>query len=566
MLILLLPLAVLLASGARAETAADIEVEAGKSILPPETPAQTDARLAWWRDARFGMFIHWGPVSLNGTEIGWSRGRDLPRAEYDRLYTRFNPTKFDADEWVAIAKAAGMKYIVLTCKHHDGFCLWDSAATNYDIMQTPYARDVVQALAEACARAGIRFCTYYSVCDWHNPDFLNTSPESPATYDPNNRFVRRATYNLDHYELYVRAQVRELITKYHSNLMWFDVPQDFGARGYELIDYCRSLNPNIIINNRAGGGAPGDYDTPEQRVGTYQDDRPWETCMTICRQWAWKPNDTMKSLRECLRTLVLSAGGDGNLLLNVGPMPDGRIESRQVERLKEMGDWLAQYGDTIYGTRGGPWKPTRSVAATRKGDTAFIHILRQRAAVLRLPAIGAKLVSARLHADGTPVKFEQSAAEIVLWLPPADPALIDRVVALTFDRDLAGAAALAQDPDYHAAASGTAAGDSAAGAFDGDPDTHWSPADPAKESWIRIRYDQPRTIIFVRIWSPWGPIPVDFEFQARVDGRWETLFAGKELGRWFKRDIPPVTASEYRLVIRQAGADFTIHDIELVEP
>lgn len=424
----------IIALSLRAETAADAPIQPGPSILPTETSEQTAARLAWWREARFGLFVHWGPVSLNGTEIGWSRGRDLPRAEYDRLYTRFNPVRFNADEWVAVAKAAGMKYIVLTTKHHDGFCLWDSAATNYDIMQTPYARDVVKELSEACARAGIRFCTYYSVCDWHNPDFPNTSPESPATYDAKNRFVRRPVYDLDRYELYVRTQVRELITRYHSNLMWFDVPQDFGARGYALIDYCRSLNPAIIINNRAGGGARGDYDTPEQRIGKYQDDRPWESCITLCQQWAWKPDDTMKSLRACIQTLVLSAAGDGNLLLNVGPMPDGRIEPRQVERLKEIGTWVRKNGDAIYGTRGGPWKPTKSVASTRRDHTVYLHVLENTTGKLELPALPVPIVSAALT-DGTPVATTVRNGVVEFSLDPAKLDPIDTIIRIQVNGD-----------------------------------------------------------------------------------------------------------------------------------
>lgn len=417
-----------------AATPAAAPIQPEPSILPPETSAQTAARLAWWREARFGLFIHWGPVSLNGTEIGWSRGRNLPRAQYDRLYTRFDPRAFDADAWVAVAKAAGMKYIVLTTKHHDGFCLWDTAATNYNIMQTPFARDVVKELSEACARAGIRFCTYYSVCDWHNPDFPNTSPESPATYDPKHPFVRRPVYDLDRYELYVRRQVRELITRYHSNLMWFDVPQDFGARGYALIDYCRSLNPAIIINNRAGGGAPGDYDTPEQRIGKYQDNRPWESCITLCTQWAWKPNDTMKSLRQCIQTLVLSAGGDGNLLLNVGPMPDGRIEPRQVARLKEMGLWLQQHGDSIYGTRGGPWKPTKALASTRREHTIYLHVLENTTATVQLPALPVPIVSAALT-DGTPVAVKRGNGAVELSFDPAKLDPIDTIVQIQVGGD-----------------------------------------------------------------------------------------------------------------------------------
>jgi alpha-L-fucosidase len=315
-----------------------------------------------WKDARFGMFIHWGPVTLKGTEIGWSRGREIPIEEYDNLYKQFDAKNFNANEWVSIAKAAGMKYIVLTTKHHDGFCLWDTQQSEYNIMNTPLKRDVVKELSEACKKGGIAFGTYFSSCDWYNPTFPLGSPGG-KTKHPNP--------NLEAYDDYFRKQVAELITNYGPLLtMWFDLPQAYtGEYGIPMVSMLRKLQPNILINNRAYSEpgrtsgyshqrTVGDYDTPEQRIGGFQIDRPWETCMTIADQWAWKPNDKVKSLDQCLQSLVRSAGGDGNLLFNVGPMPDGRIEPLQVERLKEMGQWLQKYGYTIYETRGGPFMPT----------------------------------------------------------------------------------------------------------------------------------------------------------------------------------------------------------------
>ena len=210
--------------------------------------------IADWRSLRFGMFIHWGPVSLTGQEIGWSRGKQTSIEEYDQLYKRFDPVQFDADEWVRVAKAAGMKYIVLTTKHHDGFCLWDTRQTDYNIMNSPFGRDVVKELAAACKKQGIEFGAYYSVCDWHHPDFPRTSPGGK---------VARKEYNLDRYTEYLKAQVAELLTNYGPLVtLWFDVPQEFDAqRGQKVIDMCRSIQPGIVINNRTG--AEGDYNTPE---------------------------------------------------------------------------------------------------------------------------------------------------------------------------------------------------------------------------------------------------------------------------------------------------------------
>jgi len=379
--------------------------------------------VAKWRQMRFGMFIHWGPVSLKGTEISWSRGDPIPIEEYDNLYKRFNPTKFDADQWVKIAKNAGVKYIVLTTKHHDGFCLWDTKQTDYNIMNSPLKRDVVKELAAACKKQGIAFGTYYSTCDWHHPDFPLGSPGGQS---------KKPNPNLDRYEQYLRKQVEELIRNYGPlSTLWFDVPQEFSVeRGQGVVRWVRSLQPDIMINNRTG--CAGDYDTPEQSVGKMQTDRPWETCMTICQQWAWKPNDEMKSLKECLHVLINTVGGDGNLLFNVGPMPDGRIEPRQVKRLREMGQWLAKYGESIYGTRGGPFPRAEWGAATHRGKTVYLHILDPKLDSLKLPPIKQKIVDSSVMTGGT-VTVHQSADGIEVSVPKADRQEIDTIVELKLD-------------------------------------------------------------------------------------------------------------------------------------
>jgi len=379
--------------------------------------------VARWQDMRFGMFIHWGPVSLKGTEIGWSRGDGVPVEEYDNLYKSFNPASFDADEWVRTAKAAGMKYMVLTTKHHDGFCLWDTKLTDHNIMNSPLKRDVVKELSAACHKGGIAFGTYYSVTDWHHPDYPLTSPGGR---------VRRPASNLDRYTEYLKGQVKELIANYGPlSTMWFDVPMEFDAkRGQGVIDHVRALQPDIVINDRSG--AKGDYDTPEQRIGGYQLGRPWETCMTICRQWAWKPNDEMKSLDQCLRTLVLTNAGNGNLLFNVGPMPDGRIEPRQVERLKEMGAWLEKNGESIYGTRGGPVKPEHGIATTRKGNTIYLHVFPDAPAEINLPKFPRKVTAANVL-GGDAVQVTETANAWTIALPAGVRKPIDTIIKIDLD-------------------------------------------------------------------------------------------------------------------------------------
>jgi alpha-L-fucosidase len=385
-------------------------------------PAYPD-RAQWWGSARFGLFIHWGPVSLKGTEIGWSRnpgpngarGGSIPAEEYDALHEQFNPTNFNAKEWVAVAKAAGMKYLVFTSKHHDGFCEFDSKLTDYKISspQSPFARDVVKELAEACHQAGLRFGLYYSQPDEHHPDYR--------------------TANHSRYLEYMHGQVRELLSNYGPiDILWFDgldgTAKDWDAE--QLFPMIRGIQPNILINNRCG--LPGDFETPEQEIGKFQIDRPWESCITICEQWAWKPGDQMKSLQQCIETLVRCAGGDGNLLFNVGPMPDGRIEPRQVERLKEMGEWLARNGESIYGTRGGPWKPTRIWASTRKGNTVYLHVLHWNGDSIELPVLPRKIESVTVL-NGAPVKTEELDNRLMVTVPPESRDTIDTVVKLKLD-------------------------------------------------------------------------------------------------------------------------------------
>lgn len=383
-----------------------------------------------WRDMRFGMFIHWGPVSLKGTEIGWSRGAPIPIEEYDNLYKKFNPEKFDADEWVKIAKDAGMKYMVLTTKHHDGFCMFDTKQTEYNIMNSPFGRDVTKELAEACRRRDVKFGAYYSVCDWRNPNFTFTSPHGKK---------RNPNPNMDRYEEYLTKQVEELLRNYGPLLtVWFDYPQDFGdVRGSRVVKKLRDIQPDIMVNNRSGSPRSADYATPEKRIGKTSS-KPWETCTTICNQWVWKPDDKMKSLKECLHTLVKVVGGDGNLLLNVSPMPDGRIEPRQAERLREMGEWLEKYGESIHGTRGGPFERGDWGAATRKGNTVYLHILNPNLDVVKLPPIKRKIVSSSVLTGGT-ATVKQTGAGIKVLVPKPDRQEIDTIVVLNLDGPAADA-------------------------------------------------------------------------------------------------------------------------------
>jgi len=391
------------------------------------TAARPD--LAWFRNDRVGMFIHWGPVSLEGTEIGWSRGAQVPIDVYDELYLRFNPAKFDADAWMQLAHDAGMRYVVPTAKHHDGFCLWPSKQTGYTIASTPFKRDAMGEIAAAAKRHGIVMCSYYSILDWHNPLYATGSPGGKTM---------KTHPDMDGYMKYVKAQLAELVHNYGVKLLWFDGSWEAPytqAMADDLESYVRGLEPGIIVNNRIGkSGASGDYNTPEQQVGTFQRGRPWETCMTLCQQWAWKPDDKLKSFPEVLKILVETVTGDGNLLLNVGPMPDGEIEPRQADRLRELGTWLDRYGESVYGTRGGPYMNGDWGGATCKGKTVYLHILKWNARTIVLPPLPARILETK-SLTGNPVRVDQTAEGVTVQPVGLGPTPVDAVIRLTLDKE-----------------------------------------------------------------------------------------------------------------------------------
>jgi len=404
-------------------------------------PAFTQDPMTTFMSKRFGMFIHFGPVTLRGTEIGWSRGREVPAAEYDTLYREFDPVLFNADTWVRTAKQAGMKYLTITAKHHDGFCLWPTAVSSYNIGNSPFKRDIVGELAQACRRQGITFCVYFTVLDWHDPDYPTKSPYD-STQDVKGdmpRFIRT-----------MKMELKEIVTKYHPFMLWFDGNWEKYwtlEDGKEIYRYLKELDPKLIINNRIGKGehsqpdaqAVGDFLTPEQTIGRLNMEEPWESCITLCSQWAWRPNDHMKSLKECIQTLERTAGGNGNLLLNVGPMMDGRMEARQITRLREMGDWLKKYGESIFDTHGGPYPPTATYATTRRGNKIYVHVLEKKESFLQLAPLPGVRIKKAYFEKGSVLAFTQDEKTgYRITLPDTMPDAVSSVIVLELDRSAEG--------------------------------------------------------------------------------------------------------------------------------
>ena len=399
-----------------------------------------------FQDMRFGMFIHWGPVSLRGEEISWSRGREIPIEEYDQLYKEFNPEDFDAKQWVGAAKAAGMKYLVITSRHHDGFSLWDSPYTDYDMAATPYGKGVLKELAEECQKQGIKFGTYYSICDWYRPDYPVIYPSPDYTFNEEKSMDDATREQMDQYITFMKNQLRELVEEYKTFMIWFDGEWEWAwthEMGMDMYAYLRGMKDDLLINNRVDKGRAGmedksrdpryagDFATPEQNIGAFDRLYAWETCMTIGKQWAWKPDEPLKSIEECIHTLLQTIGGDGNLLFNVGPMPNGSMEARQVDLLKEMGKWISLNQEAVYGTRGGPYLPTKRMVSTHKEDRIFLHLLKYPGKKLTLPlAKEIRIKGAHFLVDGTSIKLKREGDSCTLTLPGALPDKTATVVVL----------------------------------------------------------------------------------------------------------------------------------------
>jgi alpha-L-fucosidase len=393
------------------------------------TPANQEARRAF-QDAKFGMFIHWGVYSVLGDGEWVMHNRRIRAADYEKLPGLFNPTQYDPAEWVALAKAAGMKYITITSKHHDGFAMFDSKVSDYDIVdRTPYGKDVLKMLADECHRQGIKLFFYHSELDWHHPDYYPRGRTGGDSGRPDNGTWSR-------YLDYMDGQLRELLTNYGEiGGIWFDGWWDKPEadwrleRTYKMI---HDLQPAALIgNNHHHLPFPGEdfqmfeKDLPGGRTAEFNREAkvgalPLETCETMNNAWGFNLTDGhYKSTRDLVHYLVKAAGNDANFLLNVGPMPNGKIQPEFVERLREVGQWMAAHGEAIYGTRGGPVAPRSWGVTTQKGDTVYVHVLDYDDPVLAMPALPRRVDAARVLTGGAPVTFHETASGLTLSLPAA---------------------------------------------------------------------------------------------------------------------------------------------------
>ena len=440
---------------------------AGAGRLPAQSPSPAEKappdRLAWWTEARFGMFIHWGLYALPARHEWVKKDERLTSEQYEKYFRLFDPDLYDPRAWARAAKAAGMRYAVLTTKHHEGFCLFDSRFTGYKAANTPAGRDLVREFVEAFRAEGLKVGFYYSLLDWHHPDYTvdRNHPQSPASdaeYDALN-----AGRDMDRYRRYVKDQVRELLTNYGKiDILWLDYSFPSGPHGKgrqdwdsaNLLRMVRELQPGIIVNDRLDlldveGG--GDFTTPEQyKVAKWPEKNgarvPWETCQTFSGSWGYYRDEyTWKDTRQLLGLLIETVGKGGNLLLNVGPTARGAFDDRATARLREIGEWMRFNSRAIYGCTQAPpeFEAPANSLLTYNPETRrlYVHLLDYPMGTLWLKGYAPKVAYAQFLHDGSEIQFgaprqsvtyqeSQAADDLLLELPVVKPPVEIPVVEL----------------------------------------------------------------------------------------------------------------------------------------
>ena len=546
--------------------------------------------MAWWREARYGMFIHWGISSLMGQEISWSRN-GYGAARYDSLALRFNPTDFDADKWIDVAEKAGMKYMILTAKHHDGYCLWDTKTTDHCITKSPYGKDVCAQLAEAAHRRGMRIGWYFSCRDWHEPDCSSESR--------NDVFVEK-----------MKQQLTELLSNYGKiDIIWFDYEGWASpAKPREIFELVRSLQPEIIVNNRHCVLTPSEshsyvtdiamYATPEQFVGAYSKNVPWETNSTTAssRQWSIRYGDVPRPVDDMIWEIMGAPAGNGNFLMNVGPDSLGVIPQAYAESLGQIGDWFRQHDGILYGTHTGPWKPAEQYFSTARGKSAYL--LLKEGQNITLPYRKSLSFRSIKADDGSDVAFNIHGDSITLTLPEA--LIGKRNVALRIE----AGSALDEDPLDKFSTSGSLAfqcpikASSSMGAYlhcatsavDDDDYTQWLSGRKVEidsiplygqsdthfvnnrdkvgqyyetDATLEVDLRQTQSVSRFRILHggdhPVGHITLEYQ----KDGKWETAASTNQFNAEWTGTITPTEARHWRLNMQDGFMEFGIREFQL---
>jgi len=607
---------------------------------PQRTKQQT---LESWQWSRFGIFVHWGPSSV--LELGdgsWDRADPkwdpskkpdnkydakagsnqtlpvpptiitsgdyrkylrqnhgkVPQEVYDNLFHVFNPRAFDARQWAKLFKESGAGYVVFTAKHHDGFCMFDTKTQDYNIMHAPCRRDITRELADACRAEGLMFFIYYSYLDWWNPDWTGVCKDGPY---------------LDHRFL---PQMEELLTKYgHIDGWWWDGGNISDAGALKTLDLFAKHQPWIIMNDRLGRRGMGqDYKALEQRLGQFKTDSPWESCITMTSEhWFWNGGRNYRTASLCLRYLVACSCGDGNLLLDAGPRPDGLIDTRAAETYRYIGRFLKDYGQSIRGTRGGPYKPGSWGGSTRAGKTVYLHItsiLEDKC--LALPPLPAKVLSIRCLTGGE-TQFEQTDKALMVHFATQAP--VDTILELMLDHDAMTLKPIETNPDARPSLTtdAIATASSIGGRFEnnpaclvghaweqggatlqfgepgyeqqqaalskmpdekkpgylfwarneiGHPFRYWQSKPDDSSPWIELDLGGEKTFTEIEVAENFGSTEA-FSCEALVGGEWKTLFTDNQIGLYIRRFKQPVTASKVRIRFLKTSGPVSLSSIML---
>jgi alpha-L-fucosidase len=520
-----------------------------------------------FKDKRFGMFIHWGPISQMGKQLSHSRnsashktgGKPYKKADiepevYDVQYKTFNPTKYNPDYIVDLAKRAGMKYLVFTAKHHAGFSMFDSKVSDYDIMSAPYGKDILKELEQACRKEDFDFGFYYSPRDWYNKDC-----------DSDENHYRYITF--------YKAQMDELLTNYGKiSEIWFDGlgPGDWKNTSAETMARIRELHPDAMVNDRGGVGA--DFYTPEHTVSWYNNEQLWEACHTTTGQWGYNPDVGAKKLPELMKILLYTWGADGNMLLNIGPRGDGSLNPIEVERLEQIATWWSINGEkSIEGSRGGPYFPSNWGTTTRKGNKVFLHVFNwNKDNTLTLPNFPNKTIKKVSLLNGNAISIEQNKDTYTLTIPKKSKEKIVTTVEVELENSAMNIEAFySLIPLTHQATFTASQNEKDLKSItDGDATTVWHASGKNKKDiWVEATFKTPVTIASVvagrgEEWvtknNPELQIPDG-------NGSWKTVYKWKPKFEPVKFLKEPVTTDKIRLKVKNTK-DYFLAEFELYAP